>query len=319
MELVNRYLQAVQNWLPAAQDKTQQVQQQDILAELSEAILSRMDERKAEIGRELSNAEQADILKTVGHPMLVAARYQGQQYLIGPALYPFWKQGLRMMLGIIASVHIALTSVALVQGARAMQSIVQGAFDFAGSALFGIGVMTALFHFFEHQQIAPRWLENWQPLKLAPVDEELKISRTSSMLEIAVYLVFILWWVGWLKFPALAIDSMRAISLSDIWISYWWPILMLGLIELGLALSNLLQPQWTRARLMLRIANITITIAIACRLLLADTLLYAAQDTVSRFPEQATVDHTIQLLLSLLIGSSVIAIVNALRNLWRLR
>src|SRR2546427_8606283 len=90
-ELVERYLQAVRFWLPKAQ-------QEDILAELSEDLRSQIEEKETELGRPLDEAEMAAILKRCGSPIVVASRFQSQQYLIGPALFPVYKFVLKMVL-----------------------------------------------------------------------------------------------------------------------------------------------------------------------------------------------------------------------------
>ena len=77
MDLLERYLQSIRTFLPRkAQD--------DILRELSENILSQMEEKEAELGRPLTEAEQEEVIKQHGHPIVVAARYGRRQYLIGP-------------------------------------------------------------------------------------------------------------------------------------------------------------------------------------------------------------------------------------------
>jgi hypothetical protein len=78
LDLFERYLQAVSWHLP-------QAQREDIVAELGNDIRHHMDEREAELGRPLSEADVIEILKKHGHPMNVASRYLPEQYLIGPA------------------------------------------------------------------------------------------------------------------------------------------------------------------------------------------------------------------------------------------
>ena len=56
MELLDRYLHAVKFWLPKAQ-------QDDIIKELSDNILSQMEDKESELGRPLNEAEQSAILK----------------------------------------------------------------------------------------------------------------------------------------------------------------------------------------------------------------------------------------------------------------
>jgi hypothetical protein len=90
MDLLDRYVHAVSSFLPLAQ-------QDDIVTELSANLRAQMDDREAELGRPLSEAEQEAILQQHGHPMIVAGRYQPNQgglvfgrQLIGATLFPFY-------------------------------------------------------------------------------------------------------------------------------------------------------------------------------------------------------------------------------------
>jgi hypothetical protein len=56
MDLINRYLQAVKFWLPKNQ-------KQDIIAELAEDLRSQIEDREAELGRQLNESEVAELLK----------------------------------------------------------------------------------------------------------------------------------------------------------------------------------------------------------------------------------------------------------------
>jgi hypothetical protein len=76
MDLVDRYVYAVKRHLPANQ-------QDDIVNELTDDILSQIKDKEEELGRPLNDAEQEAILKQYGHPYLLATRYRPQQYLIG--------------------------------------------------------------------------------------------------------------------------------------------------------------------------------------------------------------------------------------------
>src|SRR4030088_17015 len=84
MELLDRYLHAIEFWLPKRQ-------KQDIIAELSEDLRSQIEEKETDLGRKLEDAEVEAILKRCGAPLEVASRYRPQQYLIGPALFPVYR------------------------------------------------------------------------------------------------------------------------------------------------------------------------------------------------------------------------------------
>src|SRR6202790_4110969 len=84
MELLDRYLHAIEFWLPKRESH-------DIIAELSEDLRSQIEEKEAELGRKLEDAEVEAILKRCGAPLEVALRYRPQQYLIGPTLFPIYR------------------------------------------------------------------------------------------------------------------------------------------------------------------------------------------------------------------------------------
>ncbi len=69
MELLDRYLNAVERYLPRAQ-------QADVVAELSDSIQSTVEEQKPRLGRPLSVDEESAIIKTYGHPIMAASRYR---------------------------------------------------------------------------------------------------------------------------------------------------------------------------------------------------------------------------------------------------
>ena len=90
MELLDRYLQAVRFWLPRAQ-------QNDMIAELGDDLRSQIEDRESALGRPLNEDELVALLQQTGHPMRVAARYQPQQSLIGPTLFPIYKFVLKIV------------------------------------------------------------------------------------------------------------------------------------------------------------------------------------------------------------------------------
>ena len=46
--------------------------------------------KRSRLGPTLTDAEQEEVIKQHGHPIVVAARYRRPQYLIGPAVFPFY-------------------------------------------------------------------------------------------------------------------------------------------------------------------------------------------------------------------------------------
>jgi hypothetical protein len=105
MELLDRYLEAVKKHLPWER-------QDDIIAELRANLEAQLEEKEAGLGRALTKAEMEEWLKQLGQPIQVAAGYQPQRYLIGPAFFPMYWYVLKMTLGwaaIISSIVIVVT------------------------------------------------------------------------------------------------------------------------------------------------------------------------------------------------------------------
>lgn len=128
MDMLEDYLRAVSRLLPRAK-------REDIIAELRDEILTRIEAREGELGRKLGEAETEQLLRDFGHPIVVAARYRdGPQYGVGPAAYPYWFFAVRMifMIEICVSAFVFLARV--VSGGDVAQAFGQA----LGSGLTGI-------------------------------------------------------------------------------------------------------------------------------------------------------------------------------------
>src|ERR1017187_6149371 len=99
MELLDRYLQAVKRHLPWER-------QDDIIAELRANLEAQLEDKEAELGRSLTKEEAEEWLKKMGSPIHVAARYQRQQYLIGPAVFPTYWYMLRLVMAWSTVIYI---------------------------------------------------------------------------------------------------------------------------------------------------------------------------------------------------------------------
>ncbi len=90
MDMLEDYLRAVSRLLPRAK-------REDIIAELRDEILTRIESQEDELGRKLTPDETEQLLRDFGHPIVVAARYRDEpQYSVGPALYPYWIFAVRL-------------------------------------------------------------------------------------------------------------------------------------------------------------------------------------------------------------------------------
>ena len=157
MDLIERYLKAVGAQLPAAG-------REDILAELRDLLMSRVEEREAELGRPLTEAEVEAVLREVGHPLTVAARYgAGPQHVVGPELYPWWLFGVKTALTVLVLIT-AVGAVAriLFGGAEVGQAIGQAFAGLFSSGLTVVGLATLAGFIIERQKVKPAFLTEWR-------------------------------------------------------------------------------------------------------------------------------------------------------------
>ena len=253
MELIERYLQAVKFWLPKEQ-------KQDIIAELSADIYSQVEERESELGRKLNKAEVEDILKQRGRPVLVANRYQPQQFLIGPVLFPIYTFVLKMIaVGyLLPWVLIWIAIVTYSPTYRAGHGGWPGSIGTAWAGLWStaftvIGTATVVFVVLEQVQAKNHFMEKWEPRKLPPVRNPNQIKRFNSIIEIvAVGLFGIVWWLTYFSSRQVFNYPGIRIVLTSSWWYFFWGFFVVNVANITLSAFNLARPYWTVQRAMLK-------------------------------------------------------------------
>lgn len=184
MELLDRYLYAIGTRLPAKE-------RDDIVAELADNIRSEMEEREAELGRPLTPDEQATVIKAYGHPIVAAGRYEPQRYLIGPALFPYYVNALRIALPSAVAVAAAVAFV-LAAGAGGPVSSFAAFWGTVWYAVFGVfSVATVVFALLERFSTTSEIFGKWDPRSL-PRPSDRRIPRAQTVLELAFSLAAIL-------------------------------------------------------------------------------------------------------------------------------
>jgi hypothetical protein len=251
MDLLDRYLQAVKFWLPAAQ-------RLDIIAELSEDLRSQIEDQETALGRPLTDVEVEATLRRVGRPVLVANRYLPQRYLIGPVWFPIYS----FVLKIVAACYLVpwiLMWVAVYRaghaGAGWLDALGEAWGGFWLSATMAIGGVTIVFAALERAQANSGFLENWDPRKLPAVRDTRRIPRLSSTLDLVANVVFCSWWIVAMR-SSLVLDrpSVR-VALAPVWHLFFVGFLILALVNIVVAGINLLRPYWTRGRAAVRLVT----------------------------------------------------------------
>lgn len=164
MDMLEAYLRAVSRLLPKAQ-------REDVAAELRDEILTRIEAKEAEQGRALTPDETEALLREIGHPILVAARYrQEPQSVIGPALDPYWAFFVRLaiLIEVFASALVFFSRI--IGGADPTQAIGQAIVSGLGGILTLIGLATAVAWVIERKAIRIDYLDRWRVRDLRFLD-----------------------------------------------------------------------------------------------------------------------------------------------------
>jgi len=198
-DLLDRYLQAIGEHLPAAT-------RDDVLAELRANLQAQIDDRSEELNRPLSEADVAAILKDHGRPLVVAARYSPQQYLIGPAIFPYYITTLRraapfvliiVFLAQASGLLFVHTLPELIAGiAKSIAVLIPNLILFA----FWVTAAFAIAEFVYTRNQSKPFDRSWDPTKLPAIKPQLKgKSRAARIAD----LIFHCLWVAYvLEIPA---------------------------------------------------------------------------------------------------------------------
>ena len=324
MDLVDRYLQAVKPLLPRAQ-------QADILRELSENILSQMEDKEAELGRPLNQSEQAAVLKQHGHPLLVGSRYRSApiQQLIGPAIFPFYWFVLKTLVWIALAV-CTLNGIALLASGEPLRRLFLGLGEFGQVALPVFGWVTLLFAVLDFVEarvhLLQKWDREWDPRTLPAVKPPQQVRRSESAFGLIFGGVYIAWLLAAPYYPYLVFGpAASALKLSPAWHRFYLPVLVLGLAGLVQAGVNLARPDWTWLRAATRFVSSAVSLVIVKSLLKTYPFVLSAENTgtnAAPYETLAAIANAMVLLamVGVAIGLSVAVLVHGfqcLKETWR--
>jgi hypothetical protein len=244
MHMLERYLHAIEFWLPSDQ-------RQDILAEISEDLNSQIEDQQSALGRTLTDAELEALLKRRGRPVLVANRYRPQQSLIGPVWFPAYIFVLKIV-GFCYVLPWLIVSVVVhrVQHpALSWGTSLVAAWGTAWTVAFvAAGVVTLIFTFLQLAETQTHFLENWNPRRLPLLRDPYKIPISTSIAELVSNVVFLLWWMTYVSSPFLFDGPAFKLSLAPIQVFFFWGFLVIALFNIALSIANLRSRHWNSLR-----------------------------------------------------------------------
>jgi hypothetical protein len=264
MDLLERYLQAVEEYLPTKG-------RADVLAELRANLLEQMDEREETLGRPLTEDEVAEILRSHGHPSVVAARYQPRRSLIGPEIFPFYWFTLRKTFPLVVGLAILAQAVPFIYSSAPADNIVGTVLVKLVTTIFYFAAwMTLVFAAIEF--IAERYPEKvdfcskWDPRKLAPLttQKEREGLPKYPRVDLAFHVLGLLWLLSLPHHPSMLffgfgpmpwIIAGSGVGLAPVWHTFYWAVVALNVLQIIfklIALNRSAQPWRTPMKLVER-------------------------------------------------------------------
>ena len=258
MELLERYLQAIRKYLPNRR-------QDDIIAELRANMESQIEDREGELGRPLTQGEFEDLLRKMGPPVVVASRYQPQQYLIGPKFFPLYWYVLRIAVAwalviysIVMAVVIPLTSPTAISVADSLMRIPGVLINVAAwvtIAFAAVEFISTHYPNFCLPQIA-EFTDKWHPHSLPPLEKEEGSGKPRSYALAVAEVVFGFLFLAWLllipSYPFLVLGPgyvyvrVSPFTLAPIWWTFYWWIVSLNVLQVVWNCADLARGAWRR-------------------------------------------------------------------------
>lgn len=190
MEMIDRYIYAVIQRLPASQ-------RVDIEKEVRGLIQDMLEEKSGGKAETKENVEA--VLIELGNPKELADKYRGgKRYLIGPELYDKYWSVLKIVL---VAVAIAMTVVYVIQFIMNPENILQIFIELLGTTfsagIQGFAWVTVIFMVMEYNwlnkdELSKGLEEEWDPSDLPEVpDTNLRIKQSEPIIGIIMSILFI--------------------------------------------------------------------------------------------------------------------------------
>lgn len=313
MELVDRYISAVQRYLPEEKRK-------DIGRELHAHLLDQLEAQQDEFGRKLTEDDVATTLQQWGHPRQVALKYVPLTPLVSSELMPVYQETLMYVLGMIFILHCLSNGMVLLQAEhfKIMQIFLQLIFDFFDTAATVFLVVTLVFYAYSASGADNGSLlsKRWRVQDLPPVSRPWQQMSTLDLftdLAIAAFLLLVLWPSWWMSAETIA--STRVMLAPEL--RQWVPFASAFLVLMVIAnLCWMIRPYWTKLTLSINLA-LNLVFCICCLALWAwSTVLVGTENPL---PRLLTLEDLNRVLRGFLLFVGLYCLYEVGRDLYRLR
>lgn len=186
MELIDRYVNAIARRLP--RDKRADVRE-ELRANLTDAL-------EARVAGEPTENDVLALLREFGRPEKVASSYTGNDFLIGPNLYPTFRLVIRIVLTVLATVLTLGFALALLLNPSATSEIAPRLGELLSSMLnsmiSALGIIVLIFLALQRLDVKPRvGGRDWDPRRLPAVREADLVGRGEAIAGIVFSALFL--------------------------------------------------------------------------------------------------------------------------------
>jgi hypothetical protein len=254
MELLDRYLQAVKKHLPWQR-------QDDIIAELRANLEAQLEDKEAELGRSLTKEEAEEWLKKIGSPIQVAARYQQQQYLIGPAVFPTYWYMLRLVMAWSTVIYTIAKVVEIAAKGQGVGAYLGAALGLPWIWLINAALITLIFavveiagtrfpaKIFPFAPITPVWSPTDLPL-LNASDQKKPRTFARVLAEVIFGCLLLVWLLLVPRFPFLMFGpgawylQASPYAFAPVCLTFYWSLVLLNAFELTWKIVDFARGAW---------------------------------------------------------------------------
>jgi hypothetical protein len=240
-ELIDRYVHQVGLYVRPKE-------RAEIEAELRSQIQDELDDR---YGSAPSEAEIASVLTQLGDPRLMAVSYSGEQYLVGPDLYPFMMTVMRFGLPLVPAVVVIANLVGAAlspEGSDWVGLLIGSMVTAAQAALLFFAVVVMFFAILQRSGVLESSPDSaFNPLELPAVDDPGAVDRAESGFGIAIGILFVIAILYFLQVGGLTLrfnlsDPGEVLPVPAVWLA------VLVVTTAGIVILNLwalMRRRWT--------------------------------------------------------------------------
>ncbi|MDX2141625.1 MAG: hypothetical protein SF123_26295 [Chloroflexota bacterium] len=179
-DLIERYVHQVGRYLP-------EKDRRDVMTELRSQIQDQLEDR---YGKTPAQPEIAAMLTQLGAPHKIAASYAGEQYLVGPDLYPTMmmvlRGGLPLVPGIVVIINI-ISAVASNETGDWIGPLIGSVLSALQATFFFAAAVVGIFAIIQRSdEKLDQIVEPFNPLELPAVDDPRAVDRVEAAFGIAI-------------------------------------------------------------------------------------------------------------------------------------